>query len=332
MTKASVSRPKVYIGMPLPAHVRAQIDAVCDVVAHDTARPTRERLATILPEVVGLLVSNQVRLDNDLIAANPHLRVLSNYGVGYDNVDVPFATAHHLLVCNTPHVLNEAVADLTFGLMLTLLRRIVEAHLFVATGRWAGGEAFPLGHDLQGKTLGLLGFGRIAHAVARRAAPFGLRVIYHDLRRDLEAEHAGLATYRDRDDLFREADILSVHVFLDETTRGLVDARALALMKPSAVLINTARGPVVDQTALAEALRSGRLAGAALDVFEREPLPADDPLTRLPNVVLAPHMGSGTEETRTAMAELAARNLIAGVTGQRPEAIVNPEVLESGAG
>ena len=321
--------PPVYLAAGLPAHVRAAIDAACTVVAEDTGRPSRERLAEVLPRVLGALVSNQIRIDNDLIAANPQLRVLSNFGVGYDNVDIPFATAHGLLVCNTPEVLNEAVADLTFGLMLGLMRRVHEGHSFVAGGRWSAGAVLPLGHDLQGKLLGLLGFGRIGHAVAKRAAPFGLKVGYFDPVRDPEAERAGLAQFMERDDLLRQSDILSVHVFLDETTRKLVGAKEFAQMKPTAYFINTSRGPVVDQSALVEALRAGTIAGAALDVFEREPLAADDPLLSLQNVLLAPHMASGTEETRMAMAALAGRNLIAGVTGQSPEAMVNPEVYEA---
>jgi glyoxylate reductase len=323
-------KPSVYLAAPLPAHVRAAIDDACTVVAEDAGLPSAARLAAVLPQVVGLLISNQLRLDNALIAANPGLRVLSNYGVGYDNVDVDFATAHKLLVCNTPEVLNEAVADLTLGFLLDLLRRIPEAQQFMRGGQWSAGAPFPLGHDPRGKLLGLLGFGRIAHAVARRAAPFGLRVAYYDPRRDQQAERDGLATYMDRDDLFRAADVLSVHVLLDESTRRLVGARELALMRPHAYLINTSRGPVLDQTALVAALQAGAIAGAALDVFENEPLPADDPLLALPNVLLAPHMASGTEETRTAMAELAGRNLIAAVHGRRPDAVVNPEVLNEG--
>jgi lactate dehydrogenase-like 2-hydroxyacid dehydrogenase len=321
--------PPVYLAAGLPPHVRAAIDASCKVVAEDNGRASPDRLAEVLPRVVGALISNQIRITNDLIAANPQMRVLSNFGVGYDNVDIPFATAHGWLVCNTPEVLNEAVADLTFGLILGIMRRVHEAHGFVAGGRWSAGEAFPLGHDLQGKTLGLLGFGRIARAVASRAAPFGLRVAYYDVRRDPEAERAGLAHYIEREELFRSSDIVSVHVFLDETTRKLVGSKEFKLMKPTAYLINTSRGPVVDQAALVEALQQGEIAGAALDVFEREPLAADDPLLTLPNVLLAPHMASGTEETRLAMAALAGRNLIAGVSGQRPEAMVNPEVLDS---
>lgn len=326
----SQQKPPVYLAAPLPAHVRAAIDDACTVVADDTDRPSAERLAEVLPRVVGLLLSNQIVLDNALIATNPALRVLSNYGVGYDNVDVAFATAHKLIVCNTPEVLNEAVADLTLGFALTLLRRISEAHLFMRGGQWSAGAPFPLGRDPRGKLLGLLGFGRIAHAVARRAAPFGLRVAYYDLRRDEQAERGGLASYLERDELFRAADLLSVHVLLDDSTRKSVGARELALMKPSAYLINTSRGAVVDQTALVAALQASAIAGAALDVFEREPLAADDPLLMLPNVLLAPHLASGTEETRQAMAELAGRNLIAAVSGQQPEAVVNPEVFGVG--
>ncbi|HLZ71651.1 MAG TPA: D-glycerate dehydrogenase [Dehalococcoidia bacterium] len=322
------ARPAVYVATPIHDHVLAAVEAACNVQRWTgKGRVPREELARVLPGVVGLLTSNQVKLDHELILANPQLRVVSNFGVGYDNVDIPFATAHGLLVCNTPGVLSDAVADETYLLMLSLARRLIEGQAHVREGRWAGGQPMTIGTDMKHKTLGILGFGRIGHAVARRASGFGLRVVYYDPIRDPKAEDEGLASYAERDEVLREADFLSVHVFLDETTRRHIGRREFELMKPSAFFINTSRGPVVNQADLAAALHEGQIAGAALDVFEVEPLPADDPLLTAPNLLVAPHMASGTIETRQAMAELAGRNLVAAVSGRVPETMVNPEVL-----
>ncbi|HZU77890.1 MAG TPA: D-glycerate dehydrogenase, partial [Dehalococcoidia bacterium] len=306
MTTGSVGKPRVYLGVGMPPHVRAWIDAACEVEEYaGGGRAPREALVEALPRVVGLLTSNQVRIDNDLIAANPQLVVVSNVGVGYDNVDIPFATAHGLLVCNTPDVLTDAVADLTYGFIIALARRIVDAHQFIHAGSWQPGRPMQMGVDIRGKTLGILGFGRIGHAVARRAAPFGLRPIYYDPVRDPKAEDEGLAEYAEREQVLREADFLTVLVFLDEATRGHIGAEDFALMKPSAFFINTSRGPVLRQRDLAEALRTGQIAGAALDVFEREPIARDEELLSAPNLIVSPHIGSNTVETRQAMNERA---------------------------
>ncbi len=324
----SGNKPRIFLAGPIHEHVLEWLSAACEVVPFDgPGRPTHEDLARILPGVVGMLTSNQVKIDNDLIAANPQLLVISNNGVGYDNVDIPFATGHGLLVCNTPDVLTDAVADLTYGFILALAKRIAEAHHYVAGGNWQPGQQFPLGTDLRGKTLGILGLGRIGHEVAARAGAFGLKPLYFDPVRDHKLEDEGAVTYAERDQVIRSADFLTVHVFLDQSTRGHMGAREFALMKPSAYLINTSRGPVVNQRDLAEALQSGRIAGAGLDVFEVEPIPAGEPILTAPNLLLAPHMASGTVETRQAMSERAGRNLIAAVTGGVPEAMVNPEVL-----
>jgi lactate dehydrogenase-like 2-hydroxyacid dehydrogenase len=327
-TQGDSGRPRILLATPIYDHVREQIEAACEVVRLEAGgRPSRDDLARVLPGVVGMLTSNQVKVDNDLIRDNPQLRVVSNYGVGYDNVDIPFATEQGLLVCHTREVLNDAVADLAYGFIIALAKRIVDAHGWTAQGSWGRQPPLPFGTDLRGKTLGILGFGRIGHAVARRAGVFGLRVVYYDPIRDPKAEDEGLASYGERDDVIREADFLSAHVFLDETTRGHIGQREFSLMKPSAFFINTSRGPVVNQAALIEALKDGTIAGAALDVFEVEPIPADDPIFSAPNLLMAPHMATATHETRQAMCELAGRNLIAAVTGGTPEAMVNPEAL-----
>jgi glyoxylate reductase len=278
-----------------------------------------------LPAVAGILTSNQVLIDNQLIDAAPGLKVVSNFGVGYDNVDIPHATKRGLLVCNTPVVLNDAVADLTIGFVIMLARGLLGSDRYTKSGDWQRLGSPPLGRDLQGATLGILGLGRIGHVVAGRAAAFGMRVTYFDPIRDAAAEAAGLATFRERDDLLREADFVTVHVFLDETTHHHIGPREFGLMKSSASLINTSRGPVIDQHALIEALRSGMIAGAALDVFETEPVDASDPILSCPNLIATPHIASAAENTRLAMAELSARNLLAVLTGGVPEAMVNPE-------
>jgi glyoxylate reductase len=325
---AATSRPRVLVATPIYDHVMSTIEAVCEVERFGgPGRPRRDDLAAVLPNVVGVLTSNQLKVDNELIAANPHLQVVSNYGVGYDNVDIPYATEQGLLVCNTPGVLSDAVADLTYLFILALAKRLIEAQAHMKAGLWAQGKYIPLGVDLKNKTLGVLGFGRIGHAVARRAAAFGLDVVYYDPIRDHNAEDQGLATYAERDEVLSRADFLSVHVFLDPSTRGHIGRREFELMKPSAYFINTSRGPVVNQKDLAAALHEGLIAGAALDVFEVEPLPADDPIMNAPNLIMAPHMATATAETRQAMCELAARNLIAAVTGGTPEAMVNPSAL-----
>ena len=324
-----MTRPRVFLTIPLIPSARAILDAACEVVQYSgTGRIPRDELLPALQDVDGVLTSNQVRLDNDLLDACPRLRVISNNGVGYDNVDIPYATSKGVLVCNTPGVLTDAVADLTYGFMINLARGITAADRYVRDRRWGKEPPLPLGVDLRGKTLGILGLGRIGSAVARRAPVFGLRVVYYDPVRNEPLEEAGLVEYRARDDVLRAPDFLSVHVFLDPATHRHIGAAEFALMKRGAFVINTSRGLVVNQADLVTALSSGRIAGAALDVFELEPPDPTDPLLDQPNVILAPHIGSATAETRQAMAELAARNLVAALTGGTPACMVNPEALQ----
>jgi glyoxylate reductase len=321
-----MSRPRIFLASPLLESARAIVEATCDVTAYaGPGRISRDQLAAVLPEFDGLLTSNQIRIDDALLDACPRLRVISNNGVGYDNVSIPHATRRGVLVCNTPGVLTDAVTDLTYGFIIDLARGITAADRYVRERRWGAEAAMPLGVDLRGKTLGILGLGRIGTAVARRAPAFGLRVVYYDPLRNKAAESEGIAAYRERDDVLREADFLSVHVFLDESTHRHIGAADFALMKQGAYLVNTSRGLVINQRDLVEALRSGRIAGAALDVFEVEPPDPTDALLDQPNVILAPHIGSATTETRRAMAELAARNVVAAVTGGTPQCMVNPE-------
>ena len=264
-------------------------------------------------------------------AAGPQLRCVANVAVGYDNVDVAEATRRGVLITNTPGVLTDATADLTLALILMVTRRLGEGERMVRAGeRWSWSMFFLLGMGLQDKTLGIVGLGAIGTAVARRARAFGMRITYADAQRaDAEVEAELEAAFVGLDELLAKADVLCLHCPLTEETRHLIDAERLRQMKPTAFLVNTARGPIVDEAALAEALRERRIAGAALDVYEREP-EVHPGLLELDNAVLLPHLGSATLETRTAMAVLAARNAIAASSGQPPLTPVNPEVLAGG--
>jgi glyoxylate reductase len=268
------------------------------------------------------------RIDGPLLDAAPRLKVVSNYAVGFNNIDVKAATERGVCVGNTPGVLTDATADMAFCLLISAARHVVAGHAYSLSGRWKTWE--PLGHlgqDLVGRTLGVVGMGRIGHALAKRCrGGWDMKVIYHDVRRNEAAEKELGARFVDLDTLLRESDFVSVHTDLNDSTRGMFNAAAFARMKPTAVLVNTARGPIVDQKALYEALKSGTIFAAGLDVTDPEPPDPNDPLLKLPNLVVAPHIASATVGTRNAMAEICASNLIAGLTGQPLPAWVNPEV------
>jgi glyoxylate reductase len=266
------------------------------------------------------------KIDDELLAAAPRLRSVANIAVGYDNIDVDACTRRDVAVSNTPGVLDETTADFAWTLLMAVARRLIEGDALARSGEWKGWNLDQLcGADVWGKTLGLLGFGRIGRAVARRAGGFGMRVIYNDaVRAPREIEVQLNAEYGERDDVLKEADFLSVHVPLLPDTRGLIGPRELALMKPTAFLINTSRGPVVQEAALISALEQRQIAGAALDVFEREPQIGHGLLR--PNVVLAPHLASASLETRTRMAMMAADNTIAFFEDHQPPNILNPAV------
>ncbi len=320
--------PRVYLALRLPEDVVARIEAECSVTRFEgKGLPTKRELLGALSDVEGVLGAAVMPLDAEVLESAPRLRVISNHGVGYDNVDLAAATRLGILVCNTPGVLTDAVADLTLGLIISLARRLFEAERFVRDGNWTPGRALGLGIDLRDKTLGIIGLGRIGRAVARRAQAFGMRAVFHDQFRE-PPEDVPFCEYRHLDDVLRESDFVTLHVNLTDETRKLVGAGELALMKSSAYLINTARGLVVDQAALTDALREGRIAGAALDVLEREPPDPDDPLLGLPNAIVLPHIGSATSETRRAMLDLAVDNLLAALRGQTPPSAVNPEALQ----
>ncbi|MCI2420169.1 D-glycerate dehydrogenase [Saccharopolyspora sp. K220] len=274
----------------------------------------------------GVVTMLHDRIDADLItAAGPQLQVVANVAVGYDNIDVPAVTERGVTVTNTPGVLVDATADLALGLLLMVTRRLGEGErLLRARQSWTFHLGFMLGTGLQGKTLGIVGLGAIGQAVARRARAFGMDIVYTGRgRAPAEVEAELEARFLPQHELLRTADVVSLHCPLTEQTRHLIDESALAAMKSTAVLVNTSRGPVVDEQALAKALREGQIGAAALDVFEREP-EVEPALLELDNVVVAPHLGSATTETRTAMAELAARNVVAVLTGNEPVTPVRP--------
>ena len=281
--------------------------------------PPRDVLLDRVRGMDGLLCLLTDRVDDELLdAAGPQLRVVSNFAVGYDNIDVPACTRRGVAVGNTPGVLTETTADLAFALLMAVARRLPEARDYVREDRWrTWGPMLLLGKDLHGATLGLVGFGRIGREMARRATGFGMRTLYHDVvRAEPDVERVLGATHAALETVLAESDFVSLHTVLSAETRHLIDAAALARMKRGAILINTSRGPVVDGEALADALRSGHLFGAGLDVTDPEPLRAEDPLVQLPNCLVVPHIASASERTRDRMAEKAARNLVAGLRGE----------------
>jgi glyoxylate reductase len=275
----------------------------------------------------GLFLPPTDRLDREAMAGAPNLKVISGFGVGYDYVDVPEATRRGILVCNTPGTLTETTADQAWALLLAAARNLAQGDRYVRSGTWQKYEpALLLGADVHGATLGIVGLGAIGTAVARRASGFGMRLLYTGRAPRPEAAAATGATFVPLDDLLRQSDIVSLNCALTAETRHLIGARELALMKPTAILVNTARGAVVDQPALAAALQQRQIAGAGIDVYEKEPIDADDPLLTCETAVLVPHLGSATYPTRARMARVAAENIIAGLQGRRPAHLVNPDV------
>jgi glyoxylate reductase len=296
-----------------------------DLTVYEEDRPIpRERLLQEVRGKAGLLPLLTDRIDAEVLeAAGPGLRVVANYAVGYDNVDVEECTRRGIVVTNTPDVLTAATADLTWSLILAASRRIVEGDRWIRAGRpWGWAPGFMLGHEVSGSTLGVVGFGRIGQAVAARAGPFDVPVRYTSRSRRPDAEGALGAEHRDLEALLEEADVVSIHCSLTEETRHLIGAEELKRMKDTAVLVNTARGPIVDEAALAEALGGSEIFAAGLDVYEEEPA-VHPALLELENVVLAPHLGSATVETRRAMGMLAAENLVAVLHEGRPATPVN---------
>jgi glyoxylate reductase len=298
---------RIFVTRELPGPALARLREVHDTTVWPEALPpSHETLLEHAAEADALLTLLTDRIDAPLIEAAPKLKVIANYAVGYDNIDVDAASAHSIAVGNTPDALTEATADLTFALLMAAARRIPEASAFAHSGQWQTWEpAAFLGADVYGATIGIIGLGRIGQAVVRRAAGFGMEVLTTETRDQHNLEH-----------LLSRSDFVSIHLPLTTGTRNLIGADAFKLMKPTAILINTARGPIVDREALAEALNTGQIAGAALDVTSPEPLPQDDPLWQAPNLLVVPHIGSATWSARERMTQIAVENILAGVEGR----------------
>ena len=323
-----MSKPKVFVTRVIPEKGLDIVRDYCDVdLWQNELPPTREELSQHIRGVDGLLCLLTDKIDGEMMdEAGSQLKVISNHAVGFDNIDVPAASARKIPVGNTPDVLTDATADFAFALMMAVARRIPEAERYVHDGKWkTWGPLTLLGVDIKGATLGLVGFGRIGKAVAQRALGFDMRVIYYDPG-EKKAYPDLKATRVDFETLLEESDFISLHTPLTPDTRHLIDSEALSKMKPNAVLINTARGPIVDPDALYEALKEKRIFGAGLDVTDPEPLPLDSPLLTLDNVVIAPHIASASKVARDTMSWLAAKNLIAGLKGEHLPNCVNPQV------
>jgi glyoxylate reductase len=327
-----MGKPRVFVTRVIPDQGLDLVRDFCDAtIWQDELPPPREVLLRETRDADGLLSLLTDKVDGELMDACPKLRVASNMAVGFDNIDVPAATERGVLAGNTPGVLTETTADFAFSLLMAAARRIVEGVDYVHAGKWqTWGPMLLMGTDVHHATLGLVGLGRIGSEMAKRARGFDMRVIYYDVyrREDLEASQG--IEYVSLDNLLARADFVSVHTPLTPETYHLMNRERLARMKPGAILINTSRGPVVDADALVEALSSGPLGGAALDVTEPEPLPADHPLVHLPNCIVVPHIASASAATRGKMAEIAARNLIAGLKGEPLPSGLNNEAVGKG--
>src|SRR5215207_8933668 len=288
--------------------------------------PSPDEIDALLEGCDGAITLLTDHIDGPVLDHHPQLRVVSNFAVGYDNIDVPAASERGVLVCNTPDVLTNATADHTWALLLAAARRIPESIAYVRDGEWrTWGPLLLLGQEVSGATIGIVGLGRIGKEVAKRARGFNMRILAFDPFEDTEFAREHGVTYVPLDQLLAEADFVTLHVALTAETHHLIGANELQHMKATAILVNASRGPVVDTSALVDALRDGSILGAALDVTDPEPLPADHPLVTMPNCIVVPHTASATVQTRNAMAELAARNLLAGLRGEHPPAAVNAD-------
>ncbi len=301
----------------------------CDITINPHDRVlTREELIEGVRDADAVLCLLTDTVDDELMAVNPKLQVISNYAVGFNNIDVEAATKRGIPVCNTPGVLTDATADCAWTLLMSAARRVVEGDAYVRQGKYKGwAPMLLLGADIAGRTLGIIGMGRIGQAVAQRAKGFEMDILYHDVAPVPAVEERYGAKFVPLEELLRQSDFVTLHAPLLPSTHHIIGQKELDMMKRSAILVNTARGPLIDEAALVQALRNGVIAGAGLDVFEEEPETAPG-LAELDNVVLLPHLGSATHEARGKMAELAARNLLAVMAGQTPPHCVNPQVLK----
>ncbi len=326
-----MAKARVFATRPLFPAAQQILNASCDVEYWtQPERISKEELFRRVKDKDGLVCLLTEKVNDELLRAAPKLRIAANVAVGFDNIDLPACTKRKVVATNTPGVLDETTADFAWTLMMAVARRIGEGEALARSGTWKGWDLDQLvGTDVWGKTLGVVGFGRIGRAVARRAAGFQMKVIYTDaIQASPEVENEAKAEYRDLNSLLAEADFVSLHVPLTSDTRAMFDGAKFSRMKPTAFLINTSRGPVVDEAALVYALESKKLAGAALDVYEQEPF-IHSGLKR-PNVVLAPHIASASLETRTKMAVIAAENVVTFFKRKKPANMLNPEVWKAG--
>lgn len=324
-------KQKVYVTRLIPEKGLDLLRGKIELDIHEgELPPSREALIQHSRDKDAILSLLTDMIDSEVMDSCPNVKVISNYAVGFDNIDVAAASKRGIVVTNTPGVLTETVADFAWALLMASARRVTEADRFTRAGKWkTWGPTLLCGTDVFGKTLGIIGAGRIGSSVARRATGFKMRVLYTDMirREDLEKETG--ARFVGLEELLAESDFVTLHVSLTDKTHHLIGERELGKMKRTAMLINTSRGPVVDQEALYRALKSKVIAGAALDVFEEEPVQASNPLLKLDNLVVAPHISSASIETREKMAIIAAQNLLDALSGNRPKFIVNPQVWQS---
>ncbi len=327
-------KKKVFVTRKIPSEgldiIRSSFETT---VWQPEVPPTRDEIVEKAKDCAGLVTLLTDPIDSVVLQSLPDLKVIAQYAVGFDNIDVELATSRGIIVTNTPGVLTETTADLTWALIMATARGIPQADRYVKEGKWkvGWGPMMLLGNDIYGATLGVIGMGRIGSAVAHRAKGFSMKILYTDpfeneTTKSVEKEIG--ATRTDLETLLREADIVTIHVPLNPETRGMIDEKELAIMKPGAVLVNTSRGAVINEFALADALRSGHLRGAGLDVFNEEPLPADSSLLELHNIVLTPHIASASFATRARMATMCAENLSAALRREKPPNVVNPEVFD----
>ncbi|MEO1288387.1 MAG: D-glycerate dehydrogenase [Chloroflexota bacterium] len=324
------SKPRIFVTRTIPEKPLQMLQADCDVhVWDDELPPPRAKLLDELALAEGILSMLTESIDQEALSAAPNLKVISNYAVGYDNIDVDSATSRKIPVGHTPGVLTETTADQALALLLASARRIVEGVDYVRDNQWQ--TWFPLqllGRDVHGATLGIIGLGRIGYAVAKRAQGFGMTILYYGGSNQQMAEKVN-ANQVSLDELLQQSDFVSIHTPLMEDTHHMIGERELKLMKESAILVNTARGGIVDTDALVQALQSRIIFGAALDVTDPEPIPADHPLVKLPNSLVVPHLGSATWQTRERMGIIAAENLLAGLRGEKLPHCVNPKIYQT---
>jgi glyoxylate reductase len=324
---------KVFVTRKIPQEGLDIVTGKLDVKVWSSQQPPKKsEIIELAKDCQGLITLLSDPIDADLISKLPNLKVIAQYAVGYDNIDIDEATRRGIIVTNTPGVLTETTADLTWSLIMASARRLLEADKYVREGNWnvAWGPELLLGSDIHGATLGIVGMGRIGQAVARRAKGFNMQVLYHSRSHNKEIaalEKSVGAKSASLESLLRESDIVTLHVPLTPETHHMIGANELAMMKEDSILINTSRGQVVDQDALYGALSSGQIGGAGLDVFREEPISKDSPFFGLPNVILVPHIGSASKMTRATMATMCAENILIALNGEKPPNIINPEVL-----